>query len=124
MIYQEFCINCVINKYNRTIKQLNTKYYDIKYEPEKVDLFVINKGWEEYKYFILGRKLIFLNDLFPIPSKYKKREIPNGFYILETKLKSNIILNVDYDYNRKVNTLYLKKRKDKYSEVFYIEYQK
>ena len=34
-----------------------------------------------------------------------------------------MILNADYDYNRKVNTLYLKKRKDKYSEVFYIEYQ-
>jgi hypothetical protein len=34
-----------------------------------------------------------------------------------------MILNADYDYKRKVNTLYLKKRKDKYSEVFYIEYQ-
>ena len=123
MIYQEFRINYIINKYNRTIKQLNTRYYDIEDKPEKVDLFVINKGWEEYKYFILGRNLIFINNLFPIPSKYEKREIPNGFYILETKLKSNMILNVDYDYNRKVNTLYLKKRKDKYSEVFYIEYQ-
>ena len=123
MIYQEFRINYIINKYNRTIKQLNTKYYDIKHKPEKVDLFAINKSCEEYKYFIFGKSLINLNNLFPIPSKYEKREIVNGYYILESKLKYNMILNADYDYNRKKNTLYLKKRKDKYSEVFYIEYQ-
>ena len=43
MIYQEFRINYIINKYNRTIKHLNTKYYDITKKPEKVDLFVIIK---------------------------------------------------------------------------------
>ena len=123
MIYQEFRINYIINKYNRTIKHLNTQYYDIKEKPEKADLFVINKSCEEYKYFIFGKSLINLNNIFPIPSKYEKREIVNGYYILETKLKYNMILNADYDYNRKKNTLYLKKRKDKYSEVFYIEYQ-
>ena len=64
MIYQEFHLNYIINKYNRTIKHLNTKYYDISKKPEKVDLFVINTNWEEYKYFIFGRNLIFLNNLF------------------------------------------------------------
>ena len=123
MIYQEFHLNYIINKYNRTIKHLNTQYNDIKQKPKKADLFVINKGCEEYKYFIFGKSLINLNNIFPIPSKYEKREIVNGYYILESKLKYNMILNADYDYNRKKNTLYLKKRKDKYSEVFYIEYQ-
>ena len=125
MIYQEFRINYIINKYNRKIKKLNSHYYGIKIKPDGGDLFVINKSCEDYKYFIYGRSLVYINNFFPIPCKYEKKDIiPNGYYILETKMKSNMVLNVGYDYKQKKNTLYLNKRKDKYSEVFYIEHQK
>ena len=66
-----------------------------------------------------------MNNLFLIPSKYEKINfISNGFYIIETKITPNKALNIIYDYNKKINTINLNKIKDKYSQVFYIEYQK
>ena len=66
-----------------------------------------------------------MNNLFPIPSKYENINIiSNGFYIIETKIIPNKALNIIYDYNKKIYTINLNKIKDKYSQVFYIEYQK
>ena len=125
MIYQEFRINFILNKYNRRIKYLKNKYFTIKDKPQKVDLFVINKSFEDYQYYFYGRILVYMNNLFPIPSKYENINIiSNGFYIIETKIIPNKALNIIYDYNKKIYTINLNKIKDKYSQVFYIEYQK
>ena len=124
LIYQELRINYILNKYNRKIKVLNTQYFDLKNKPIKVDLFVINKGAKHYKDSELKRSFILMNEIFPVPSKYEQPDnIANGLYIIETKLKANIVLKIGYNKNKKENSLYLGKRYDKYSEVFYIEHQ-
>ena len=102
MIYQEFRINFILNKYNRRIKYLKNKYFTIKDKPQKVDLFVINKSFEDYQYYFYGRILVYMNNLFPIPSKYENINIiSNGFYTTETKITPNKALNIIYDYNKK-----------------------
>ena len=124
MVYQEFRINYILNKYHRKIKMLKFRYFDIKKKPTNADLFVINKGNKHYEVSALKRSLIFINALFPIPSKYEKPDnIANGFYIIKTKLKANLVLKIGYNKKKEKNSLYLDKTDDKYSEVFYIEHQ-
>ena len=116
----------MLNKYNRRFKEMNAKFYDISDTPEeeKYDLFVINKsGGKEYKEEDFGKILIYLNYIFPKPTKYEKINRIDGIYFFETAINESKIIKLKYDNIQKNNYLSLNKKEGKKSELFKIEYQ-
>ena len=93
-------INYMINKYNRRFKEMNAKFYDISDTPEeeKYDLFVINKsGGKEYKEEDFKKIFIYLNYIFPKPTKYEKINRIDGIYFIEILLNENKIIKFKYN---------------------------
>ncbi len=123
MNYQHMRINYMINKYNRRFKIMDARYYDITQMPNYCDLFVINKGGQAYSYLDFGKSLIKMNKMFPIPNKYEKLDVENGYYRLETLLKKNMNINIDYNNDFNETTLILKQTNQNENEIFKIEYQ-
>ena len=116
----------MLNKYNRRFKEMNAKFYDISDTPEeeKYDLFVINKsGGKEYKEEDFGKILIYLNYIFPKPTKYEKINRIDGIYFFETAINESKIIKLKYDNIQKNNYLSLNKKEGKKSELFKNEYQ-
>ena len=112
------------NKYNRRFKEMNSKYFDILDTPQQYDLFVINKsGAKEYREEDFGKSLIYLNFMFPKPTKYEKINRIDGIYFIETALKKDKIINYKYNEIKNKNYLCLNKRTMNNSELFKIEYQ-
>lgn len=124
LIYEEFRINYFLNKYNRQTKYLDQRYFDIINKPNGGDLFVINKfERRKHSYSEYGISLVYMNDKFPVPCKYENIEsIHNGFYVFETKLKSDMVLTVN-DNNTKQDFLLLNDRKNINNQLFYIKYE-
>ena len=125
LIYQEFQINYFLNKYERKINYLDQRYFDIKNEPSKGDLIVINKSGKSIHYVHqYGISLIYMNEFFPNPSKYEKiKYIPNGYYILESLSKKNYVWFLNYIPTENNYTLILNYKKNTYNEIFYIKYE-
>ena len=123
MNYQHMRINYMINKYNRRFKIMDARYYDITQIPNYCDLFVINKGGKEYSYLDIGKSLIKMNKMFPIPNKYEKLDVETGYYRLETLLKRNMNINIDYNSDFNETRLLLKQTNNNDNEIFKIEYQ-
>ena len=123
MNYQHMRINYMINKYNRRFKIMDARYYDITQIPNYCDLFVINKGGKEYSYLDIGKSLIKMNKMFPIPNKYEKLDVETGYYRLETLLKKNMNINIDYNSDFNETRLLLKQTNNNDNEIFKIEYQ-
>ena len=123
MNYQHMRINYMINKYNRRFKIIDARYYDITQIPNYCDLFVINKGGKEYSYLDIGKSLIKMNKMFPIPNKYEKLDVETGYYRLETLLKRNMNINIDYNSDFNETRLLLKQTNNNDNEIFKIEYQ-
>ena len=126
LIYQEFRINYLLNKYNRKIKNLKCVYYDIRSKIKNADLYVVNTGGGvNYKASVRRKSFIQMNYKLPTPSKYEIIEIiKDGYYILETELKNNLVINFGFVGRRKKrNVLYLNTKKNISSEVFFIKYQ-
>ena len=125
LIYQEFQINYFLNKYEREINFLDQRFYDIRDKPIKGDLFVINKSGKKKHYTNeYGISLIYMNEFFPNPSKYEKiKYIPNGYYILESVSKKNMVWYLNYESIENNLSLLLKSKKNTYKEIFYIKYE-
>ena len=126
LIYQEFRINYLLNKYNRKIKNLKCVYNDIRYKINDADLYVVNTGGGvNYKDNERRKSFIQMNYKLPTPSKYEIIEIiKDGYYILETELKNNLVINFGFvGKKKKRNVLYLNTKKNRASEVFFIKYQ-
>jgi len=122
--YDIMYINYMLNKYNRRFKEMNSNFFDIMDKPQQYDLFVINKsGDKKYKNEDYVKSLIYLNFMFPKPTKYEKINRIDGIYFIETALKKDKIIN--YKYNEIKNKTYLRlnKRTMNNSELFKIEYQ-
>ena len=127
LTYYVMNINYMLNKYNIRFKEMNTHFFDImniKNIPVKFDLFVINKsGEKKYEEENFGKSLIYLNFLFPEPTKYEKINRINGIYMIETALNENKIINFKYNEFKNKNYLLLNNKEGKNSELFEIEYQ-
>ena len=103
---------------------MNSKYFDILDTPQQYDLFVINKsGAKEYREEDFGKSLIYLNFMFPKPTKYEKINRIDGIYFIETVLNENKIIKFKYNEIKNKNYLLLNKRTKNNSELFKIEYQ-
>lgn len=64
-----------------------------------------------------------MNDKFSIPTKYENIDyIHNGFYKIETKLKSNMVLSINKN-NKNQNILLLNDEKIINNQLFYIKYE-
>lgn len=124
LTYYIMHINYMLNKYNRRFKEMNSHFFDILDTPQLYDLFVINKsGDKEYKNENFGKSLIYLNFMFPKPTKYEKNNRIDGIYFIETALNEDIIINFKYNETKNKNYLRLNKRTKNNSELFKIEYQ-
>jgi hypothetical protein len=123
LVFQEFRINYILNKYNRKLRELNSKHYDLTQRVFKSDLFTVNKGGGvTYEYYTYGKSLIFLNEIFPTPTKYENITYKSGYYILKSILNKNMVVHLDNDYINNRSNLYLNPNKNQYAEVFDIEY--
>ena len=116
LIYQEFRINYLLNKYNRKIKNLKCVYYDIRSKIKNADLYVVNTGGGvNYKASVRRKSFIQMNYKLPTPSKYEIIEIiKDGYYILETQLKNNLVINFGFGEKEKKKKCFVFKHKKKY----------
>ncbi len=78
---------------------------------------------KEYKEEDFGKILIYLNYIFPKPTKYEKINRIDGIYFFETAINESKIIKLKYDNIQKNNYLSLNKKEGKKSELFKIEYQ-